>query len=216
MTAQPADGHLPAARNRLDHAISSLIDPKRVQLDHGHTWLDPLLNQLYDAVGGQSVEAKSGGPARSVIWSDAFDLAHKIDRAVAKWCPERPPAHETTDPYPPTRWRLQKLAERKWRPQDTDHVNTIAGQLEEHVLAIETLLNPEPVVYLPKPCPICSAEWVKRRDNAGELVNQRALSIRGDHGARCAKCHTRWKTIGELAILGRMLGYRSHEVVICE
>lgn len=211
---QHIDGELAPAIQHLNTAIAALIDPQRAPLDNGrYTWLDPLLAQLYDAVAGQNVESKSGGPARAPMWADAFDLAHRIDRAVAKWCPEQPSEPQI---YPTTSWRLTTLAEHKWRPQDSTHLAEMAAQLEEFAIAIHALLLPEPVVYLDKPCPICSKEWVKRRDNAGELVNQRALSIRGDHGARCASCKTRWQTIGELAILGRMIGYGNHQVVVCE
>lgn len=144
------------------------------------------------------------------MWADCYDLAVEIDRRVAKFHPAPADCHPD-----PTTARLMVIAEDSYRPQDVDMLAALSTDLLGFAADINNLLLPELVVYLPKPCPICDTEWVKRRDKSGEIVNTRALSIRGDNGACCAHCRTRWQTIGELAILGRMIGYGS-QVVIAE
>lgn len=214
MTAQPTpDGALQPAIHQLHNAISALIDPKRVTLDTGkHTWLDPLLLQLYDAIAGQNVTAKSGGPARSPMWCGAFAVAHKIDHTIAQWVPEVQP---TPGGYPPTTQRLQHLANKKWRPQDTTDVHAKANQLEEFILEIETLLNPEPIAYLrapgksrqPAACTACGTRrvWKPDPNEPNRRIMQPALKIT-THGCVCQACRASWQP-GELRILAAAIGY---------
>lgn len=230
MTAQPhaADGHLPAARNRLDHAISALIDPKphlihRDNTDPEITWLDPLYTQLADAVAGQNIQPKSGGPARAPIWADAHDLLTLIDTKAAEWQPDwhqlADPNHDTT---PPTITRLHALRARKWRPQDVSHINTITTELHALTERAQTLLDPPAVAYLrapgksrePAACTACGEQRVWRPDptDPNRRVMQPALKIT-IHGCICQHCGASWEP-GQLRILAAALGYPLPEGVL--
>lgn len=220
MTAQPTpDGHLPAARNRLDHAISALIDPKPHVIDREDgtkpiTWLDPVYTQLRDAIAGQTGE-RSGRHTTSPIWTDVHDLITEIDQAVTKWHPNWPQmADPALDHTEPTIVRLQALRARKWRVEDTDHVQQIAATLESFTTRAQDILAPEPAVYLTDPnnpgpaaCTACGTRRVWRKDptNPAGRVMQPALKVTA-HGCICQACKTRWEP-GQLRMLAAALGY---------
>lgn len=199
-----ADGALQPALTALHDAISALIDPQPVRLDMGKlTWLDPPLQELRDALGGTNMAGRCGGRDTMLpLWADVYDLAVKIDRRVSAFWPAHSAKHDD-----PTTARLMVIADHGWRPQDVDALTGFTADLVGFKAAIVALLLPEPVLLLGKPCPKCGADRIKRRDNAGELVNTRALTVRADGVASCAVCRCRWSGITQLRVLGQMIGY---------
>lgn len=204
------DGSLPDARRKLDDAISSLIDPKPryTETKAGTVWLDPLYDQLHDALPGEK-QQRSGVPrSQAPLWVDAVDLLHEIDRAVAEWEPNWPaiPGNLTgRDAQPPTVLRLQAINARKWRPQDASEVTTIANRITAWAERITTLLADTHVKTLSAPCPACGKTTVYRKDSGGELVRQPALQIT-TIGCQCQACKTSWSP--DLYMhLARVLGY---------
>lgn len=212
MTAAPVeDGALQPALTRLHDAISKLIDPQQVPLDHGRrTWIDSPYSQLSDAVAGQS-GARSGGTSTVPIWPEVVDLLRLIDTTVRKWAWKRFRALDTPS-------RLFAIADAKFRPQDAAQLQQWATELQSWVVEIGSMLDPPMTVPLPYACPVCRTEWVSRRDSAGEPVRQRALTVSADGTARCAarardvtdppdelwRCGARWES-SRLPLLGRML-----------
>lgn len=215
---------LPAARRRLEIAVSALIEPKPVTVHRDDdttqiTWLDSLFAQLLDAVSGQTGE-RSGGPSSTPVWADVLDLLKVIDKQVAKWHPEWPiPDISDDNPTPTTIARLQAIQARKWRVEDTDHVNDVASQIDVWVEAIHGKLNPEPVIYLmapapargPAPCPACGKDYVWRPDASdnGKPKRQPVLKITGSAGCvecRCQACQYTWDAY-HLRMLAGAVGY---------
>lgn len=223
MSAAPnLENNLPAAKRRLDNAISALIDPKPVVLDRDDgtkpiTWLDPLLDQLLDAVSGQTGE-RSGGASTIPVWADILDEVNKISSKVAEWQPEWPMPDVSQDqPTPTVIARLQALGDRKWSVEDAPLVDSIAVQLEKFAVTIREKLTPEPVIYLMAPapqtgaaaCTACGTDYVWRKD-AGDndrRKRQPALRVTKD-GCRCQnpQCGASWEP-GQLRMLAAALGY---------
>lgn len=217
MTAQTAD-NLPAARRRLDCAISALIDPKPIpiQRDNGTTtieWLDSLYDQLCDAVAGQTGE-RSGGHSTTPIWADIIDTLNDIHKHITQWHPEWP-LIDAMNPTPPAVLRLQAIAQRTWTVEDTQHVETIAATLEGFAANITAKLSPEPVIYLMAPapqkgaaaCTACGTDYVWRKDPSdnNKPKRQPALKVTKD-GCHCQECKAAWEP-GQLRMLAAALGY---------
>lgn len=206
----PEDGNLPAAKHRLENAISALIDPKPETrtTDDGKTrieWLDSLYRELQEACPGD--QGHGHGTARSVIpfWVDAVDLLHEIDTAVTAWEPPYPiQPGDLTHPAYPTVLRLQTIEHRAWRPKDVHGMDQISGIIESWCASIKALLTPIPNWTLPAPCPACGTKVVYRKDSAGELVRHPALTI-GTLGCECLKCHAAWGP-ERFVFLARVLG----------
>lgn len=193
-TNPPPDENLAPALHRLHDAIAALIDPQPRYLDTGRrTYLDSLYQQLTDAVSGQT-GIRCGSKAGAPIWPEVHDLLVQIDATIRGW-----------QPGPDTVTRLTTITETSYRPQDSKQLHRWATNLESWVKHADALLNPAPVVYLPDPCPVCGAETVETMI-AGEVGHRRVLAISLD-GARCAQCERLWRTLPELRVLGRMLGY---------
>jgi hypothetical protein len=215
VSAQPAeDGALQPALQRLHNAISALIDPKPHH-HHGQIhWVDSHYDQLRDAVAGQT-GPRSGGANHSPIWTNALVLLQAIDTAIHSWRNE--PCRTDETPHPSTTTpndtpkRLQTLSAAKWRPQDTAQLETWAAHLENWTRKISALLDPEPTIYLPDPCPICGAETIETSID-GETGHNHAIVIRAT-GALCQRCREVWDTPQRLRILGRMLGYPGHTAI---
>jgi hypothetical protein len=107
-------------------------------------------------------------------------LLHEIDEEVRSW---RPGITNTPG-------RLAALEARKWRPQDTQRLETYSGRLEYWAKAIAALLDPQPVLHFSAPCPACQTRWVYRRMD-DELLRQPALQIT-TQGCICQKCRYTW------------------------
>lgn len=223
MTAAPQDtpgGNLPAARRRLEYAISALCEPKPVTVhrDDGSThitWLDSAYSQLLDAVSGQTGE-RSGGAASAPLWPDMLDIRKKIDKQVAKWNPEYPlPDVADDEPTPTTVARLWAINARKWRVEDVDLVESRTAIIDGWVKEIAEKLNPEPVIFLMAPspakgaasCTACGTDYVWRKDPSdnNKPKRQPALRVTKD-GCRCQACHANWAP-GSLRLLAAALGY---------
>lgn len=204
------DGNLPAARTRLQDAISAAIDPKPEHIDGQTHWLDPLYTQIRAAVAcmrkGASTHAFGSQPPG---WVDAMDLLRDIDHQTIAWEPRRQlyPYHPIID----TPMRLQVIEKQAWRPQDVTTMDTISGWLEGWAKRVDKLFAPEPVKHLASPCPACGTRWVYRED-AGEMVRQPALQIT-THGCTCQKCRHVWAP-EYFTHLARVLGYELPEGVL--
>lgn len=212
---------LPAARRRLDYAISGLIDPQPVTVtrEDGSTtlsWLDPLFDQLADAVAGQSGE-RSGGQSTVPIWLAIVKLVDDINTQVRLWSPEWPHPDLKHTPVPTTIARLQALKDRKWRVEDTDHIDSISVTIDGWIATIRSKLDPEPVIYLMAPppetgaakCTACGTDyvWKPDPDENNKPKRQPALRVTKD-GCHCQnpKCGARWEP-GSLRVLAAALGY---------
>lgn len=217
MNTQPQHD-LPAARRRLDNAISALIDPKphTIHRDDGTThtqWLDPLYTQLQDAVAGQTGE-RSGGPTTTPIWADILDILNHINHTITQWHPQHP-LIDANNPQPPAVLRLHALAQQTWSIEDTPHITTIATTLEQFATTITTKLTPEPVIYLMAPppnkgaasCTACGTQYVWRKDPSdnNKPKRQPALKVTKD-GCHCQSCKATWEP-GALRLLAAALGY---------
>jgi hypothetical protein len=211
---------LPAARRRLDYAISALLDDKPITVHRDDdttqiVWLDPIYTQAVESIAGQTGE-RSGGRSTTPIWANLLDLVTKIDRQVAQWHPEWPiPDVGQDDPPPTTVARLRLIQARKWRVEDVPLVEAITAKIDAWVAEIQETLNPEPTIYLMAPspskgaaaCPACGTDYVWKKD-AGDNnrpVRQPALKVTSQ-GCHCQKCRTAWEPYS-LKILAGALGY---------
>lgn len=219
----PVDTALAPARDKLANAIHALIDPRRQTLDGGrHTWLDSVYAELAEAV--YEKHARGGGSAQpaSPLWIDASDCLTEIWRLAHRAHPEHP-GYTSKDRYQsqrlesPTVLRLQIIAERKWRPQDTERITDLAAELErltaKAVHLLESQLGGVKDWSLPNPCPNCGRTHVYV-DSGGDRVRRPALQIT-ESFCRCRNpdCDGFWRSI-EFQFLGTLLGYRPPEGVI--
>ncbi len=211
---------LPAARRRLDYAISELIEPKpetvtRDDGTHTITWLDSLYDQLVAAVDAQKSSGWTQvGGNTTPIWPAALDLLNKISDTVKKWWPEWPHP-DPINPIPPAVLRLQLLAEKTWTVEDAQHVHNIATKLDGFAAEIREKLAPEPTIYLMAPgdqkgaaaCTACGTDYVWRKDpgDNNRPVRQPALKVTKD-GCACQECGAAWEP-GALRLLAAALGY---------
>lgn len=222
--AQP-DGDLPGARRKLELAISALCDPKpqSIRRDDGTTviaWTDSLLDQLFDAVSGQTGE-RSGGRAGAPAWVEVLDLVTLIERQVAVWHPAWPiPDMADDDPPPAVIARLQAIQARKWTVESTSYVLEIAGRVEGFAVDITKLLAAERSwsVYAAEgrnlaACPQCGETVVYRPGPEGKPVRHPALQIMSDGTPHCVNrdCRTIWPNPQFLA---RLLGFESPQGVL--
>lgn len=223
--AQTPDGDLPGARRKLDLAISALIDPKpqSIRRDDGTTeiaWTDSLLDQLFDAVSGQTGE-RSGGRAGAPAWIDCIDQVDTIERQVAEWHPEWPtPDISGDDPPPVVFVRLRAIQARKWGVESTSYVLEIAGRVEGFGVDIKQLLAGERSwsVYAAQgrnlaQCPQCGESVVYRPGPEGKPVRHPALQIMSDGTPHCINrdCKAVWPNPQFLA---RLLGFESPEGLV--
>lgn len=196
---QVGDGNLPAARTRLERAISALIDPQQTFLDGQLRRGASRYMLLWDATPGEQITGRRELSATAVTWIEALRLRIEIDTRV-----------EITQPaycgVPPTVGRLKHVLKRTWRPQDVGYVDKMAKAVEEWCVEIDELLNPTPKWTLPAPCPACGKSRVYKRDSAGETVRQPALQI-GPNGCYCAnpECDGYWAP-EHFVFLSKLLG----------
>ena len=213
---------LPAATTRLHNAINTLINPTPITIQRDNnttetTWLDPPIQQLLDAITGQTGQ-RSGGTSTIPIWADILDEITRITTKLLQWQPETP---TQTNPGEHLIFsRLRALNERTWSVENTKHVNTIADQLEKTAATIRDKLTPEPVIYLmaphphkgPAACTNCGTKHVYRPDPSdnNKPKRQPALKVTKD-GCKCQnpQCGATWEP-GQLKVLAAALGYPQH------
>ncbi|MCA4754803.1 hypothetical protein H8Z60_19940 [Mycolicibacterium fortuitum] len=206
------DGNLPEARRKLATAISALIDPKphtlKRQYEDGTSvdveWIDSLYDQLSDAVPGGQGNASRVPQSSPPMCIDAVDIMRDIDTSTAEWEP-RPEIDVSAATPPIAVIRLQAIDKRTWRPQDTNLVEKIAGEIESWCEKIRALLDPVKRWTLPNPCPACDTAVVYRRNSSDEIVRQPALQI-GPAGCVCQNCHHNWAP-EYFQHLAQVLGY---------
>jgi hypothetical protein len=178
------DGELRPALNRLEDAVSALIDPRPEVVDGKTRWTPSLYEQLRDSLPGQQSQGGRNSPNMGGAWIDCLLIVMQIDDTVSCW--QRAGAD--------TPARLQ-LIETRWattgRPQDVKSIDQISGILESWVSDIRNLLNPEPKLTPRVPCPECGEKWIHSRDSGGDLVRRPALHITGE-GCRCGHCRILW------------------------
>jgi hypothetical protein len=199
--ASAPDGALRAAQSRLADAVAALVDPRPQHLD-GHTvWLDSRWVELCEALDGPR-GGRGGAQPSSVVpfWLDALLLTMRIDARTAE-----------LDAAPDTPTRLRSVLERHRRPHDTKTIETITGDLQAFVKAIDDLFSPKPI-YLPDPCPHCGHDYAYLHSDDGQRIRRPALAVTAEHGAVCNHCHDAWAP-DQLIFLGRILGYRQPQGV---
>lgn len=210
------DGHLPAARTRLQRAVYALID-SRAQLVNGKVAHIPSLYlQLYDAVPGEQGNGHAPGRSMPPLWVDASMLLTQIDTAARRWKPAyTQPVREVAHLLPPTICRLREILQQSWRPQDTRLMDDMSAQLEAWVIDVETLLTPPPRQTISAACPNCGHKTALRRDSAGELVRVPVLQVVAADGCTCLVCKAFWPP-SHYMHLCRVLGFPTPEGVVNE
>jgi hypothetical protein len=191
---------LPLARNRLHDAVSALCDPTW----HQHHPLDSRYHQLRDAITDAHISGHARTPAATIIpcQIDCLKLKIKIDKRTQHHTPHTH-IHNTPD-------RLQWLTTQKWRPQDTEHLETITAEIQSWAKEIDDLLTPQKPLNLPNPCPQCGHNWAHRKNDDGDIIRTRALAVT-TAGALCRQCHAHWP-VEKLAWLGHVLGTYTGEI----
>ena len=181
-----SDGYLPAALDRLYAAVGALIDPVKQLHDDTVVSAPSLYEQLVGSIPTTKCEGFGRLQGRSVppVWTDALDLRVEIDDKTREW----QAGHQgATTPA-----RLRAVAAKPWRPQDTDGVQQIAGNVESWAVSVQSLLAPAAVKHVSAPCPACGATTAYRRDSAGERVRVPALQIITQLGCTCLVCRHTW------------------------
>lgn len=213
--AHQPDGDLPAARQRLTDAITTLTDPRTEPTDNGHAEVPPLYVQLYDAIPG--AQGTGHSPARSMppMWLDAARLYAWIDTSVRKWQNDYDKCthcKHCSKSLPAIR-RLETMAAKRWRPRDCALILDYASQLEAWTIEIDLLLTPQHVKHVAAACPSCGHKTALRRDSAGEMVRVPALQIIAETGCTCVVCKATWGP--QLYMhLSRVLGFDLPEGVL--
>lgn len=106
------DENLPAARIRLEDAVSAIADPKPRLVGDRTTYLDPLYTQLVEAICGVTGERSGANANTALIWPDAFDLKNDIDKRTRSWIRYATSTIDRFHKLEAYGWRLVVLAER--------------------------------------------------------------------------------------------------------
>lgn len=191
------------ARTKLSHAIARLCGPQH-RSHHQHLLTAPsLYDQLATNLAARQGDTRTPAQSLPPLWVDALQLRAEIDGEVKTWAPG---GGSTPD-------RLTKLADKSWRPQDTDTVYAKARRLAGWCDSIVNLLDPEHKKFIDAACPSCGRRHVHRRDSAGEMVRQPALVVITNIGASCQHCEAAWSPDRYL-FLCRLLGFELPEGVL--
>lgn len=200
------DGNIQAARKHLAAAVDRLCRPTPRIINHRMRHQPSLYDQLRnDLAGTQATDHKTHAKSQPPIWIDAAMLLTEIDTQTRQWV-HRPKDVGTTT-------RLDHLADKTWRPQDTDHVTTITNTITRWCDQITHLLDPQSVKTIAAPCPSCGRKTITRRDSAGETVRTPALTVIADQGCTCLACRAHW-TPDRYLFLCRLLGFDLPEGVL--
>ena len=155
--------------------------------------LDPEISKLPACVAG--LEEPIFEFNRRII--DATQLLTEIDAEVRGWLPRT----KATTPQ-----RLTNLSDTAWRPQDYEQVTRMARRLTGWCDNIVQLFDPEHRKYISAPCPSCGKATVYKRDSAGDIVRQPALTVVAHVGCTCQHCDAHWSPDRYL-FLCRLLGF---------
>lgn len=196
------DGNIVAAKKVLGRAVQRLTAPKRHMTTN--RWAPSLYQQLVDDAAGAQGETHTPAKSLPPLWIDNLQLRAEIDRQAAVWCPVQ---GSTPD-------RLNRLAWRQWRPQDTELVTGMSARVESWCESIQALLFPEQRVFVHgAACPSCGKRTCYRRDSAGDVVRQPTLKLVADQGCTCQACGAFWGPERYL-FLCRLLGFELPEGVL--
>lgn len=198
------DGNINAARTRLEYAINRLCKPRMGVYHDRHLYAPSLYESLAGDLAGTQGDNRTPAKSLPPLWIDATQLKHDIDTQTRRWTPR---CRATTPD------RLTLLKDKTWRPQDTDHVKGIAGQVDRWCDAIISLLDPESVKHISAPCPACGKATIYRRDKAGEVVRQPALRVVTNVGCTCQHCDAHWAP-EKYIWLCKLLGFELPEGVL--
>lgn len=197
------DGNIQAAHQRLRRAVDRLCGLNHRQVQHRMVSAPSLYDQLCANLAGTQGDNKTPAKSLPPLWIDAAMLKQDIDRQTRRW--KRAPRSVGTSV------RLTLLADQTWRPQDTDHVNTMVGVIVRWADSITGLLDPQSVKHLSYPCPTCGRKTVYHRNSAGETVRSPALKITAT-GCACGHCDAHWPPENYL-FLCKLLGFALPEGV---
>lgn len=189
------DGNIVAAKKALNLAVGKLTD-QRPGLHNTHTvWAPSLYHQLVSELAGTQGDTRTPAKSLPPVHLDAVQLRKDIDDQTYRWV-------QTLGTTPQ---RLRMLADRQWRPQDTEVVTAMAELIEHWCSKIMGLLDPQPTKFISAACPSCGKETVKRKDSGGDWVRQPALKIE-TMGCTCQACRAFWAPDRYL-FLCRLLGF---------
>lgn len=198
-----ADGNIHAARTKLGRAVQDLTAPRPAVYHTGTYYAPSLYDALRSDLAGTQGDTRSPAKSLPPLWIDAAMLIVTIDSQTVKWLPV--PGD--------TKQRLQRLAFKTWRPQDTETVTDMAHTVTGWCEDIKNLLDPEARKFLPEACPSCGKNIVYRRDSGGDRVRQPALRWTAAAGFSCAACQASWGPEQTL-FFSRLLGYDLPEGVL--
>jgi hypothetical protein len=198
-----SDGNIQAARTKLTRAVDRLCKP-RMAVYHDKTRYGlSLYRQLESDLAGTQGDTRTPAKSLPPLWIDAVQVLGEMDSETRKWCPK---GHSTPQ-------RLGALSATSWRPQDTDHVTTIATTVDGWCETILHLMDPESVKHISAACPSCGRNFVYRNDSAGERVRQPALKVVTETGCTCQACQAHWAP-DRYMFLCRLLGFALPEGVL--
>lgn len=177
------DENLTPALNDFRQAVHALVGPTIEYIDGTVHTGDSLYLQLTEAIECNVAPGGGGGAkSKAPLWIDGLDTLIEIDAAVSIW----QTSPNVSEGIPATVWRLQVLAEKNYRPQDTKMLQQMTEALVYWATEINALLNPKPLVHLHGyACPYCKLSIVYRWDKSGERVRQPALVFDPAVGLAC-------------------------------
>ena len=192
-----SDGNIVAARTKLERAVRRLCAPQTC-VHYDQVLSAPSLYEML-AAGLTARQGDTRTPAQSLppLWIDATQLLTEIDAEVRGWLPRT----KATTPQ-----RLTNLSDTAWRPQDYEQVTRMARRLTGWCDNIVQLFDPEHRKYISAPCPSCGKATVYKRDSAGDIVRQPALTVVAHVGCTCQHCDAHWSPDRYL-FLCRLLGF---------
>lgn len=164
VTTVDPDGALGPARRPLEDAVHALASPRPQWVSGAAHWEPALYDRLRTALHyGPSVERKARG--RSTLApcrTDLLTVLLDVDATVRTW---------TADVV--KGGTVGRLAGRGWRPQDVATIERHCDDLQRWTIAATDLLVPSVRVFLPQPCPHCSARHAYRHTSSGEHLRSR-------------------------------------------
>jgi hypothetical protein len=198
-----SDGNIVAARTKLSQAVDRLCKPRMAVYHEKTRYGLSLYCQLESDLAGTQGDTRTPAKSLPPLWIDAVQLIGDMDSETRKWCPR----------LKRTPYRLTWLAEKRWRPQDTDHVTEMANTVDNWCETITHLLDPKSVKHISAACPSCGRGFVYRKDSAGETVRQPALKVVTETGCTCQACQAHWAP-DRYMFLCRLLGFALPEGVL--
>lgn len=186
---------LPQAIRDLGDAVRKLTAPQHRYLGDALRTAPSRYHQLCAEIAGTQGENHAPPKSMPPLWLDAAQLIADIDRQARRW-----------EPGPDgTVSRLRVIADKTWRPQDTELVFSMSITVGKWCDTIDALLDPVSVKDVSAACPACGAKHIYRNKD-GERVRQSALQIVTETGCTCQACDTHWGP--ELYLhLARVIGF---------